>query len=164
MATNTSFADDQSAIRNPQSSAGPFLRTGDLGFVQDGELYVTGRLKDLIVIHGRNHYPQDIESTVQAVHPGLRPEAGAAFEIEKGGQPRLVVVQEVERRCRQLDPAKVVGDIRQAVAEQHELQVHDVQLLEPGSLPRTSSGKIQRHACRQGYEQQTLRRWKGSGP
>jgi acyl-CoA synthetase (AMP-forming)/AMP-acid ligase II len=140
---------------------GPFLRTGDLGFVQDGELFITGRLKDLIVIRGRNHYPQDIEQTVQAVHPGLRAGCGAAFETWKDGRPVLVIVQEVERRCRSLDVARLVGDIRQAVAERHELQVHDVQLVEYGSIPKTSSGKIQRHACRQGYEQGTLRRWKG---
>jgi acyl-CoA synthetase (AMP-forming)/AMP-acid ligase II len=142
---------------------GPFLRTGDLGIVQDGELFLTGRLKDVIIIRGRNHYPEDIEATVQAVHPALRAGAGAAFETEKDGQARLVVVQEVDRRWRTLDAAGVVGDVRQAVAERHELQVHDVQLLAPGSLPRTSSGKVQRHACRIGYEQGTLRRWKGKG-
>jgi acyl-CoA synthetase (AMP-forming)/AMP-acid ligase II len=140
---------------------GPFLRTGDLGFVQDGELFITGRLKDLIVIRGRNHYPQDIEQTVQAVHPGLRPGCGAAFEVWKDGRPLLVVVQEVERRCRALDVARLVGDMRQAVAEHHELQVHDVRLLRHGSLPKTSSGKVQRHACRLGYEQGTLHLWKG---
>jgi acyl-CoA synthetase (AMP-forming)/AMP-acid ligase II len=140
---------------------GPFLRTGDLGFVRHGELFVTGRLKDLLVIRGRNHYPQDIEATVQAVHPALRAGGGAAFETGPDGQPRLVVVQEVDRRGRGIDVARLLGDIRQVVAERHELQLHDVQLLEPGSLPRTSSGKVQRYACRAGYERGTLRRWRG---
>lgn len=142
------------------SGDGPFLRTGDLGFLQDGELFITGRLKDLIVFRGRNHYPQDIEQTVQAVHPSLRWGGGAAFEVHKDGQPRLVIVQEVERRSRDLDPVRLLGDVRKAVADHHELHVHDLVLLEPGSLPKTSSGKVQRHRCRLGYEQGTLRQWK----
>jgi acyl-CoA synthetase (AMP-forming)/AMP-acid ligase II len=146
--------------RLSDTGEGPFLRTGDLGFVRDGELFVTGRLKDVLIIHGRNHYPQDIEATVQAVHPAFRAGSGAAFETGPDGQPRLVVVQEVDRRTRGLDLAELIGDIRQAVAEHHELQVHDVQFLEPGSLPKTSSGKIQRHACRTAYERGTLRRWR----
>lgn len=139
---------------------GPFLRTGDLGFLQDGELFVTGRLKEVLVFRGRNHYPQDIEATVQAIHPALRVGGGAAFETGLEGQPHLIIVQEVERRWRGLDLAILLGDIRQAVAQQHELHVHGVEFLEPGSLPRTSSGKVQRHACRAGYEQGTLRRWR----
>jgi acyl-CoA synthetase (AMP-forming)/AMP-acid ligase II len=141
---------------------GPFLRTGDLGFVRDDELFITGRLKEIIVIRGRKHYPQDIEATVQQVHPALRAGGGAAFETGPDGQPRLVVVQEVDRRGRGVDAARLIGDIRQAVAERHELQLQDVQLLEPGSLPRTTSGKVQRHRCRAGYERGTLRRWRGA--
>jgi acyl-CoA synthetase (AMP-forming)/AMP-acid ligase II len=139
---------------------GPFLRTGDLGFVWDGELFVTGRIKDLIVVRGRNHYPEDIETTVQSVHPGLRTRCGAAFETGQADQTRLVVVQEGDRQLRGVDLAQLLGDIRQAVAQRHELQLHDVQLLEPGSLPKTSSGKIQRQACRAGYEGGTLRLWR----
>jgi acyl-CoA synthetase (AMP-forming)/AMP-acid ligase II len=150
----------QARIR--ESGEGPFLRTGDLGFVRGGELFVTGRLKDVIVIRGRNHYAPEIEATVQAVHPGLRPGCGAAFETGPDGHARLVVVQEVDRRCRGVDVAGLIGDIRQAVAERHELQVDDVQLLEPGSLPRTSSGKVRRHSCRAGYESGALRRWRGT--
>lgn len=142
---------------------GPFLRTGDLGFVWDGELFLTGRIKDVIILRGRNHYPRDIEETVQAVHPKLRRGCGAAFEVERAGRPRLVVVQEVERRCRDLDADHLAGDVRQAVAERHEVQLDDLQLLEYGSIPKTSSGKVRRHACRQGYESGTLRRWKGGG-
>lgn len=144
------------------SGEGPFLRTGDLGFFQDGELFVTGRLKDVIVLRGRNYYPQDIEQTVQSVHPGLREGGGAAFEAYKDGQPRLVIVQEVERRGRDLDAARLLGDVRKVVADHHDLHVHDLVLLEAGSLPKTSSGKVQRHRCRLGYEQGTLRQWKRS--
>jgi acyl-CoA synthetase (AMP-forming)/AMP-acid ligase II len=139
---------------------GPFLRTGDLGFVRDGELFVTGRLKDVLVVRGRNHYPEDIEATVQAVHPALRPGCGAAFETGPDGQPRVVVVQEIDRRARRLSLAALRGDVRQAVAERHDLQVHDVQFLGPGGLPRTSSGKVQRHACRAAYERGSLRLWR----
>jgi acyl-CoA synthetase (AMP-forming)/AMP-acid ligase II len=146
--------------RIQDSGEGPFLRTGDLGFVCGDELFVTGRLKDVIIIRGRNHYAPDIEATVQAVHPALRPSCGAAFETGPDGQAWLVVVQEVDRRGRGLDVTELIGDIRQAVAQRHELQVHDVQLLEPGSLPRTSSGKVRRHACRADYERGTLRRWR----
>jgi acyl-CoA synthetase (AMP-forming)/AMP-acid ligase II len=147
--------------RLADTGAGPYLRTGDLGFVQDGELFVTGRIKDVIVIRGRNHYPQDIEATVQAAHPGLRPGCGAAFEVAREGQTRLVVVQEVDRRFRQADAAQAIGDIRQAVAERHELQVYDVVLLEYGSIPKTSSGKVRRASCRADYESGGLRAWKG---
>lgn len=140
---------------------GPFLRTGDLGFVQGGELFVTGRLKELLVIHGRNHYPQDIEATVHAVHAALREGGGAAFETGPDGEPRLVIVQELDRhQGRGLDLAQLAGDVRQAIAARHELHVHDVRFLEPGALPRTSSGKVRRHACRTGYETGTLRRWR----
>jgi natural product biosynthesis luciferase-like monooxygenase protein len=136
---------------------GPYLRTGDLGFLQDGELFVTGRLKDLIIIRGRNHYPQDIELTVEQSHPALRSSAGAAFSIEVDDEERLVVVQEVERTyLRKLDVDEVVGAIRQAVWKQHELQVYAVLLLKTAGIPKTSSGKIQRHACRQGFLEESL--------
>lgn len=143
------------------TGAGPYLRTGDLGFLLDGELFITGRSKDLLIIRGRNHYPQDIEDTVQAVHAGLRRGAGAAFEETRQGRPGVVVIQEVERRCHDLDGIRVVADIRQAVAERHDLQVHDVQLVESGSIPKTSSGKVRRHSCRVEYARGGLRAWKG---
>ncbi|MEH1767559.1 fatty acyl-AMP ligase [Nostoc sp.] len=131
---------------------GPFLCTGDLGFVQDGELFVTGRIKDVIIIRGQNHYPQDIELTVQKSHPALRSHCGAAFTIEQKGQQRLFVVQEVERTyLRQLDIQEVVGNITEAVVDHHGLQVYATVLIKPGSIPKTSSGKIQRHACRRGF-------------
>lgn len=128
---------------------GPFLRTGDLGFLLNGELFVTGRIKDMIIIRGQNHYPQDIELTVQKSHSALRPNCSAAFSVEVEGVERLVIVQEVERSyLRQLDVDQVVRVIRQAVCEQHQLQVYAVVLLKTASIPKTSSGKIQRGACR----------------
>jgi acyl-CoA synthetase (AMP-forming)/AMP-acid ligase II len=131
---------------------GPFLRTGDLGFIQNGELFVTGRLKDLIIIGGRNHYPQDIELTVEQSHPALKPGSGAAFAIEVDGQERLAIAQEVERQyIRKLNVDEIVKSICQAVSQNHELQVYAVLLLKTTSIPKTSSGKIQRHACRRGF-------------
>lgn len=139
------------------TGCGPFLRTGDLGFLQDGELFVTGRLKDIIIIRGRNHYPQDIELTVEQAHQSLRPSCGAAFVIESKGEERLVVVQEVERSyLRKLNIDEVIKDIRRGVASEHQLQVYDVALLKPGAIPKTSSGKIQRHRCRAKFINGTL--------
>jgi acyl-CoA synthetase (AMP-forming)/AMP-acid ligase II len=143
---------------------GPFLRTGDLGFLKAGELFVTGRLKDLIIIRGRNHYPQDIELTVEQSHPALRPGCGAAFSVEVDGDERLVVVQEVERHYQNQNLDEVVGDIRQAVAENHELQVYIVLLLKTLSIPKTSSGKIRRSACRDGFLSQNLQVLDGIDP
>jgi amino acid adenylation domain-containing protein len=132
------------------SGDGPFLRTGDLGFVADGELYVTGRLKDLIILRGRNHYPQDLERTAEASHPDLRPGGAAAFSVETAGEERLVIILEVERRRR--DGFEEVAEaIRRAVAEEHEVQVWEVVLIRAGSLPKTSSGKVQRGLCRRLY-------------
>jgi amino acid adenylation domain-containing protein len=129
---------------------GPFLRTGDLGFIRDGELFITGRLKDVIIIRGRNHYPQDIEFSVENSDAALRPSAGAAFSIDVDGEERLVIVHEVERR-QQADLSKIINRIREVVAENHELQTYAVVLLGAGRIPKTSSGKIQRHACRAGF-------------
>jgi acyl-CoA synthetase (AMP-forming)/AMP-acid ligase II/acyl carrier protein len=130
---------------------GPFLRTGDLGFMQDGELFVTGRLKDLIIIRGRNYYPQDIELVAEQSHPALRPSCGIAFSIDALDEEQLVIVHEVERQYRNLNVDEVVTAIRQAVAEQFELQVFAVVLVKVGSIPKTSSGKLQRNACRERY-------------
>ena len=136
---------------------GPFLRTGDTGFVHDGELFVTGRLKDLIIIRGRNHYPQDIEDTVEGSHAALRPGGCAAFPVEVVEEERLVVVQELERRyMRSADTDEVAAAIRRAVAERHEVEVHAVVLIRTGGIPKTSSGKIQRSATRGAYLEGTL--------
>lgn len=128
---------------------GPFLRTGDLGFLEDGELFVTGRLKDLIIIRGRNHYPQDIEMTAEKSHPALRESCGAAFSVEVGEEERLVITYEVKRSyIRKLNVEEVTSAIRKAVTQTHELQPYAIVLLKTGSIPKTSSGKIQRHACK----------------
>lgn len=130
----------------------PFLRTGDLGFLDQGELFITGRLKDVLIIRGQNHYPQDIEFTVENSHPALRPGCGAAFAAEIKGAERLVIVQEVERSyIRKLDVREIVGNIRQAVAAQHDLQVYAAILVKTGSIPKTSSGKVRRYACKNAF-------------
>lgn len=154
---------------------GPFLRTGDLGFINGGELFVTGRLKDLIIIGGHNHYPHDIEETVELSHPALRVGCCAAFSVELKESEHLVIVAEIEPHYRaglgqtsaqapserrpQLNPGEVVKAVRRAVAEDHELQVLDIVLLKAGSLLKTSSGKTQRHACREGYLNNSLELW-----
>ena len=135
---------------------GPFLRTGDLGFVADGELYVTGRRKDLLIVRGRNVYPQDVEWASHAAHPLARAEGAAAFSIEIEGEERLVVVQEVERPGKAFRPAEVIDAVRAAVAGQLDLDVYAVCLLKPASLPKTSSGKVQRRACREAFLGGTL--------
>ncbi|MCB0167207.1 MAG: AMP-binding protein [Anaerolineae bacterium] len=131
---------------------GPFLRTGDLGFIKDGQLFVTGRLKDVIIIRGQNHYPQDIELTVEESHPSLQAGGGAVFTIEEAGEERLVIVHEVTRtHLRQFDATQLFDHIRRAVSEAHELQVYAIALLKPATISKTSSGKIQRYACREKF-------------
>lgn len=128
-----------------------WLRTGDLGFCDAaGELFITGRIKDLVIIRGVNHYPQDIEDTVQHCHPALRRNGGAAFGVtDEAGEERLVVVQEVERTQRhRVETAELVDLIREAIAKEHELSARDIVLIRPGSLPKTSSGKVQRSLTR----------------
>lgn len=130
---------------------GTWLRTGDLGVIYDGELYVTGRIKDLIIVDGRNHYPQDIEATVQEACDAVRRDHVAAFAVPGEETERLVVVAERSRRGLAADPAEVTRLVRAAVARNHDLSVHDVVLTEAGAVPRTSSGKIARRACLQAY-------------
>lgn len=146
------------------AQAGPFLRTGDLGFIEDGELFVTGRLKDIIIINGRNHYPQDIEQTVEASNSIIRPRGTASFSVEIEGEERLIVLAEIDRRYWDLNRTSKLNSeevqkninevkeliqlIRREVYKNHDLQPYKILLLKPSSLPKTSSGKIQRHACR----------------
>jgi len=142
-----------------------FLRTGDLGFVLNGELFLTGRLKDLIIIRGLNHYPQDIELTVEESHAALRRGCGAAFSVDVDGEERLVIVQELEHRL-QINVNEIVESIRQAVSEKHELETHSIVLIKKGSLPKTSSGKIQRRACRALFlagELDVVEQWQAAG-
>jgi len=150
--------------RLADTGEGPFLRTGDLGFLHDGELFITGRLKDLIIVRGANHYPQDIERTVQQSHPRLRIDCGAVFLVESGQSERLVVVQEVERH-KQSDFTEIFQAIRRAVSGEHELALDAIVLIKAGSIPKTSSGKIQRHACRDAFlngELDVVGRWDAS--
>lgn len=164
------------------TTKGSFLLTGDLGFLHLGELFVTGRLKDVIIIRGCNHYPQDIEATVEQCHQFIRKGgycAAFSIEVDGDGEDKLVVVAEIERchknqlilsdrrqtnvepeadakTSQPLDVKSLIGDIRQAVVQQHGLQVHSVSLLKAGSIPKTSSGKIKRNACREGFLSNSL--------
>ena len=128
-----------------------WLRTGDLGFLDgSGELFITGRIKDLVIVRGINHYPQDIEHTVQALHPAFRQNCGAVFSVpDEQGEETLVVVQEIERAERnKIDPAEMKGLIREGVTDQHELFARHIALIRPGALPKTTSGKVQRSLAR----------------
>jgi acyl-CoA synthetase (AMP-forming)/AMP-acid ligase II/acyl carrier protein len=153
------------AARLADSGEGPFLRTGDLGFQHDGELFITGRLKDLIILCGRNLYPQDLERTAERSHPDLNPACGAAFSIESDGEERLVIAYELIPR-REPDVRAIGEAVRRAVAEEHEAELHAFVLLKLGVMPKTSSGKIQRHACRNAFLAGTLEahgEWRATG-
>jgi acyl-CoA synthetase (AMP-forming)/AMP-acid ligase II/acyl carrier protein len=127
-----------------------FLRTGDLGFFRDGELFVTGRVKDVIIIRGRNHYPQDIEQSAEEAHQAVLP--GAAFALaDEGRGERLVVVHQIDRQFRGADHQEIIQAIRRAIVEQHELDPYAIVLIRQTSLPITSSGKVQRTLCREQY-------------
>lgn len=144
---------------------GPFLRTGDLGFIHEGELFVTGRLKDLIIIRGVNRYPQDIEMTVEKASSRIQQSAVGAFAVDLAGRERLIIVAEVERTRRD-DWTDVIDAIRSEVTAEHELPPDAIVLVRFGSIPKTSSGKIQRHACREEFMAGTLQiiaEWKGWG-
>ncbi|MCL2304597.1 MAG: aminotransferase class I/II-fold pyridoxal phosphate-dependent enzyme [Planctomycetaceae bacterium] len=149
-ATETTFR-----ARLSDTGEGPFMRTGDLGFLDGEELFVTGRIKDMIIIRGVNIYPQDIEETVWKSDPHLRVHCGAAFMIEDGMAERLVIVQEVERRFKG-DMTPLFEAVRTSIATEHEFPVDAIVFVKTGSIPKTSSGKIQRHACRKGFLEGTL--------
>ncbi|WP_158622248.1 condensation domain-containing protein [Corallococcus sp. CA047B] len=136
--------------RRADTGEGPYLRTGDLGFVSGQELFVAGRIKDLIILRGRNHYPQDLELTAESSHPAMRPGCSAAFSVDRGGEERLVVVLEVDRKVLG-EPSAAIDAIRRAIAQGHEVAVDTVVLIPAGGLPKTSSGKVQRRACRTQY-------------
>jgi acyl-CoA synthetase (AMP-forming)/AMP-acid ligase II/acyl carrier protein len=130
------------------------LRTGDLGYLRGGELFVTGRLKDLIIINGKNFLPQDIERTVEGSHPAMRAGCGVAFSITLGGDEAVVVVQEIQRAFLGMgDGAEVIRRIGAAILERHGLIVHSVLLVKPGAVPRTTSGKVRRRAAREAFLQ-----------
>jgi myxalamid-type polyketide synthase MxaB len=134
------------------TNEGPFLRTGDLGFILDGELFVTGRFKNLIIIRGRNYYPQDIEHTIEQSHPALKKGSVAAFSVEINEQEQLVIVAELKHHYLQhLEPDEIINAIRQKVSQKHELPVYSIAFLKTASLPKTSSGKIKHQSCRQDF-------------
>lgn len=135
---------------------GPFLRTGDLGFMHGQELFITGRLKNMIIIDGKNHYPHDIERTVTLSHIAIPPGGCAVFTIPDQGNERLIVLAEIQPKLVD-DNAGVVKAIRRAIAENHDLQVHDIKLVLPGGIPRTTSGKIQHLLCRKNYLNSTIK-------
>lgn len=142
-----------------------YLRTGDLGVVIDGELYIAGRLKDVVVIRGRNYYPQDIEHTVESAHPALRPGGCAAFSVPGAGGEKLVVVQEVGHEEEPDGGATGLAvSIREAVLREHEVSVGELVLTVPGQLSKTSSGKIMRSAARRRYLEATFDRWAPATP
>lgn len=141
-----------------------FLRTGDLGYVSSEELYVTGRLKDLIIIHGTNHYPQDIEQTVEQSHPDLQPNGGAAFSVPVDDRERLVLVQELARSALQQTDYDLIFDrVLAQVAARHDLAPYEIVLIRPGTLPKTTSGKVQRRTCCShylGHQLAVVDRWR----
>lgn len=132
-----------------------FLRSGDLGFIHLKNIFVTGRHKELIIIRGRNYYPQDIERTVREACPEASLGTGAAFSIPVGTEECAVLVQELQRH-QKVDFAQLLMHMRQAIAEEHELQLQEILLVKAGSVPRTSSGKIQRRLCRKQFLEGTL--------
>lgn len=138
---------------------GPYLRTGDLGCVINGELFVTGRLKEVVIVRGQNHYPQDIEHTVQSACAEFRPSGGAAFLSDDEGSDRLIVVQEIEQRALKLPRyAEWAESIRAAVVQEHGLSVADIVFVRPLTVPKTSSGKTQRRLCQEWYREGYLER------
>ncbi len=137
--------------------SGPYLRTGDLGFLHEGQLYVAGRLKDMIIVRGVNRYPQDIEQTVEQAHEIMQSGLTAAFAESSGERERLVICAEVQKRAEDTNWEEVIKAIRREVTLQHELPPDAVVLVRFGTLPRTSSGKIQRHACRDLFSNGSLK-------
>jgi len=137
----------QASIGNENGA--PFLRTGDLGFQWEGQLHIAGRLKDLIIIRGRNHFPNDIEKSVQQVHKAI--DLGVAFAVEGQRQEQLVVIHQIHREHRRANLDEAMRAIRSAIVEEHEIDPFAIVLLRPASLPLTSSGKVKRDACRQLY-------------
>ncbi|MCK1502136.1 non-ribosomal peptide synthetase [Bradyrhizobium sp. 188] len=140
------------------TEAGParFMRTGDLGFLADGQLFITARMKDLIILRGRNLYPQDIEVTVLHAHQAVRTAGVAAFSTPVDGRDQLAILAETSIRREGETTREVIEAIRSAVADEHGAFAHTITLTLPNRIPRTSSGKIQRHACAEGIASGTI--------
>ena len=142
-----------------------WLRTGDLGCYIDGDLYITGRIKDMVIVDGRNHYPQDIEATVAEASEGIRHGFVAAFSVPSrelpDGSPtdtseKLVIVAERGPGAGRADPQPIIDAVRRAVSRKHAVNIYDVRLVAAGVIPRTTSGKLARRACRAEYLDGTL--------
>lgn len=137
----------QANIKNTQETS--FLRTGDLGFLEGEELFITGRLNDVMVFWGLNYYPQLIEQTVAECHPALKQNCTAAVSVKQGGEPQLIIVSEIDRSYRKsLDFDEIVAQICWSVFDKYMIDVYSIVLLKTGKIPKTSSGKIQRYACK----------------
>lgn len=130
---------------------GPFLRTGDLAFREEGEVFITGRIKDLIIVRGENHYPQDIERTVERCAPELYANSGAAFPVNREGEERLAVVYELDGNHGEADVDEVAPRVAEAIAVEHDLVLDAFGIVAPCGVFKTSSGKIQRSACRDAF-------------
>jgi acyl-CoA synthetase (AMP-forming)/AMP-acid ligase II len=147
---------------------GPWLRSGDLGFVAEGELFLAGRCKDLIIIAGNNFYPDDIERTVEASHAAVANGGCAAFSIDSEGEEKLVILVEMDRDFRRslirvrnwdTDRSEIDTTIRAAITKRHEIRIHQLVWVRPGTIPRTTSGKIRRVACREAYAAGEVAAW-----
>ncbi len=135
---------------------GPYLRTGDLGALYDGELFIAGRHKDLIVVRGQNHYPHDLERTAERAHPALRPTCAAAFTTARDGEEALVLCCELTS-YRAPDLPAIAEAVRAALATRHGIALHTLVVLRRGGIPKTTSGKVRRRHCRAAYLEGTLR-------
>lgn len=134
------------------SGEGPYLRTGDLGFVDGGELFFVSRIKDIIILRGRNHYPHDIERAVEGAHPALRPGCGVVFGVDRDGEEKLGITWEVEASKMRAGSDEVIAAIKRAAADKEGVFADTVVLIEAKTLPKTSSGKLQRKQTKQEYE------------
>ena len=139
------------------TNKGPYLRTGDLGFLNDGELYICGRAKDLLIIRGRNYYPQDIETVASNSNESLSLGHAAVFSIESEGREQLIITQEIKRtHMKTFNKEEIFDNIMESITLDCELQVRDIVLLRPGQILKTSSGKIQRQANKKAYQENTF--------
>jgi acyl-CoA synthetase (AMP-forming)/AMP-acid ligase II len=145
--SETAFTFDAKMANNTKGS---FLRTGDLGFLHEGELYITGRIKNLVICEGKNHYPHDIERTIEASHPAIRQSGCAVFSVDRSGTENIVVIAEIDYRSI-IKSEEVIKAIREAVSMDHGLHVNDIVLTNPGRIPKTTSGKIKHFLCKEYY-------------
>lgn len=136
--------------RLSDSNEGPYLRTGDLGFIHEDELYITGRIKNLIISEGKNHYSHDIERTVESSHPAIRQTGCAVFSTTDSGRENVIVIAEIEHRF-VVSSEEIIKIIREAVSVYHGLHVYDIILTKPGRIPKTTSGKTRHFLCREYY-------------